>query len=140
MTTDSPTASADPFLGVWDLDPATLDYQHGRPGRRAVYTVEAIPGGLQFSLDAEDADGKAMKFTYGGAIDGRDKPLPEIGAVLVLTKKNDRIIESLLKREGVVVDCWTRELVSENTMRIIQWGRRLDGSPFQNVSIYRRRK
>jgi len=62
----------DPFVGTCELDPESLDYQHGRPGRRATYTVEAVPAGLMFRLDGEGADRKPMKFTYGGALDGRD--------------------------------------------------------------------
>ena len=32
--------SNDPFVGTWELDPETLEYEHGRPGRRATYVVE----------------------------------------------------------------------------------------------------
>jgi hypothetical protein len=47
----------------------------------------------------------------------------------------------VLKRGGVVVDRWTREVLPDrDTLRMIQWGRKPDGSPFQNVSLYRRRK
>jgi len=77
--------SEDPFAGTWELDPSTLDYQFRRPGRRALYTIEAVPGGLMFTLDADDADGRPMKFTYGGELDGREQPLPDGAGVLVLT-------------------------------------------------------
>ena len=66
----------DPFVGTWELDPETLQYEHGRPGRRATYVVE--PKGkdeLLFHLDADDADGKLIRVTYGGPLDGRDQPL-----------------------------------------------------------------
>jgi hypothetical protein len=133
--------SDDPFVGTWQLDPETLDYQHGRPGRQATYMVEAVPAGLMFTLDGKDADGKPMKFTYGGELDGRDQPLPGTDAVLVLTRCNERNIESVLKRGGKVVDRWTRELLPDlNTMRIIQHGVKPDGSKFQNASLYRRSK
>ena len=131
----------DPFVGSWERDPESLDYQHGRPGRRATYTVEAVPTGLMFTLDGEDADRKPMKFTYGGELDGREQPLPGSDAVLVLTRYDERNIESTLKRSGTVVDRWTRELLPDlDTMRIIQEGVKPDGSKFQNVSLYRRTK
>ena len=131
----------DPFVGTWELDPESLDYQHGRPGRRATYTVEALPAGLMFTLDGEDAERKPMKFTYGGALDARDQPLPGSDAVLVLTRYDEQNIESTLKRGGTVVDRWTRELLPDlNTMRIIQRGVKPDGRTFQNVSLYRRIK
>jgi len=134
--------NADSYIGAWELDPATLNYQHGRPGRRAVYTIRPIPGGLEFSLDADDADGKPISFTYGGSLDGLDKPLPGMtDAVLVLGWTSDGLIESVLKRCGVVVDRWTREVLPDrDTMRIIQWGHKPDGREFQNVGLYRRRR
>jgi hypothetical protein len=131
--------SEDPFVGAWELDPSTLDYQFRRPGRRALYTIEAVPGGLMFTLDADDADGKPMKFTYGGGLDGREQPLPEGAGVLVLNRLNERMIESVLKRGGKVVDRWTRELLPDGkTMRIIQYGLTPDGGELQNRSLYRR--
>jgi hypothetical protein len=133
--------SHDPFVGTWELDPSTLDYQFGRPGRRATYTIEAVPQGLMFTLDAEDADRKPMAFTYGGTLDGRDQPIPGTDAVLVLTRHDANNIESVLKRGGKVADRWTRELLPDlRTMRIVQHGVKPDGSEFRNTSIYRRIK
>ena len=56
--------NSDPFIGTWELDPDTLDYQFGRPGRCATYVIEAISGGLLFRLDAEDADKNPIKVTW----------------------------------------------------------------------------
>ncbi len=129
------------FVGTWELDPASLDYQFGRPGLRATYIIEAVPQGLRFTLDAEDADKKPLKFTYGGELDGRDQPIPGMDAALVLTRQDANNIESVLKRGGKVVDRWTRELLPDlQTMRIVQHGLKPDGVAFQNTSIYRRVK
>jgi hypothetical protein len=131
----------DLFCGTWELDPATLDYQYGRPGRRATYTIEKSHEGLQFVLDADDADGKQLHVTYGGPLDGREQPLAGMDAVLVLTRYDDRNIESKLKRGGKVADRWTREVLPDgNTMRIVQHGFRPDGEAFRNVGLYRRTK
>jgi hypothetical protein len=131
----------DPFFGTWELDPASLDYQFGRPGRRALYIIEPAPGGLLFTLDADDADGKPLKFSYGGALDGREQPLPEWNAVLVLTRSNENTIESILKRGDQVLDRWTRELLPDGaTMKIIQHGVKPDGDAFRNTSLYHRLK
>ena len=135
---DCPT---DPFLGTWELDPETLDYQQGRPGRRAVYQIEYSPEGLKFILDADDADGKRMNITYGGHLDGRDQSIPGTDAVLVLTRYDANNIESTLKRGGKVADRWTREILPDgNTMRIVQHGFKPDGSPFRNTGLYCRVK
>jgi phosphoribosylanthranilate isomerase len=129
----------DCFVGRWELDPSTLDYQFGRPGRRAVYEIEQTSGGLQFHLDADDADGKPITISYGGLLDGADKPVPGSDAALVLTRLNDRTIESTLKRNGKVVDRWTRQLLADgNTMKIVQHVVAPSGEKFLNTGLYRR--
>jgi phosphoribosylanthranilate isomerase len=134
------TSDGDPFLGTWELDPESLDYQVGRPGRRALYVIERSPEGLRFHLDGDDADGKRMTFSYGGALDGREQPIPSSDAALVLTRHSKILIESALKRGGKIVDRWTREILPDrDTMRITQHVVRPDGSEARNVSIYRRR-
>jgi len=131
----------DAFVGTWDLDPTTLNYQFGRPGRRAIYTIESIPQGLRFTLDGDDPDEKPLKFTYGGALDGSEQPLPGGDTFLILTRLSENKIESSLKRDGKIVDRWTRELLPDGkTMRIIQHVVRPGGEKFQNISFYHRRK
>jgi phosphoribosylanthranilate isomerase len=130
---------ADPFVGRWELDPSTLDYQFGRPGRRAIYEIEQTSEGFRFHLDADDADGKSMKMVYGGPLDGLDKPIPGSDAALVLTRLNDRTMESILKRDGKVVDRWTRELLPDGkTMKIVQHVVAPGGEKFLNTGLYRR--
>jgi hypothetical protein len=131
------------FLGKWELDPETLDYEHGRPWLRAVYVIEAIlieeGGGLRFTLDADDADGKAMHHVYGGAIDGRDVPIPDTGLTLSLIELGDGSIESTLKKNGAVIDRWTRTVLEDgDTMLITQHGFTADGESFRNNGVYRR--
>ncbi len=133
------SARVDPFIGTWVLDPATLHYEHGRPGLRATYMVEAIPGGLQFHLEADDAEGKRINVSYGGILDGRENPVPGTNAVLALTRLNENLIESTLKRDGQIVDRWTREVLADcKTMRIIQYVNKPSGEKFRNTSFYRR--
>ena len=130
--------SEDPFVGRWELDPSTLRYEHGRPGRRAVYTIEAVSEGLTFTLDADDADGRPMAFTYGGKVDGEDRALPGPDLTLTLSR-DERLIESVLKKNGIVIDRWTRALAPDGeTMTITQHGVRPNGEPFRNTGIYRR--
>ncbi len=131
----------DPFVGTWELDPDTLNYQSGRPGRRATYIIEAVAGGLMFHLDAEDADKNPIKASYGGELDGREQVLGGGAAVLILTRYSESLIESTLKRQGKVVDRWTREMLPDNrAMKITQYVVRPDGQEFLNTSIYRKRE
>jgi GTP cyclohydrolase II len=132
---------ADPFLGVWELDPSTLDYQHGRPGRRAIYTIDPAESGdgLRFTLDADDADGKAMHHVYGGELDGKDVAIPGSPVTLTLTRLDERRIESVLKRNGKVADRWVRHLAPDGkSMIITQHGVTPEGKEFTNTGVYRR--
>jgi hypothetical protein len=131
--------NADPFTGVWELDPETLDYEQGRPGRRAVYTIEPEADGLRFTLDADDADGKPMHFVYGGRLTGEEVAIPNTAFGLALTRIDGRTIESTLKKDGVVIDRWTRTLQpGGDAMLITQHGFKADGRAFRNNGIYRR--
>ena len=107
------SATQNPFVGTWELDTASLDYQSGRPGRQATYIIEAVPSGLMFSLDGEDADGRSIRFQYGDALDGTAQPLPGGDGTLQLVLRQDdpRSIESLLLRGAQVADRWTREIL-----------------------------
>src|SRR5207248_3282943 len=94
---------------------------------------------LQFTLDADDADGKPMHFVYGGAIDGQDVPIPNTALTLSLTELGDGSIESTLKKDRVVVDRWRRTVLEDgDTMLITQHGFTPDGESFRNNGIYRR--
>jgi hypothetical protein len=127
----------DPFIGRWELDPATLDYQAGRPGRRATYVIDPAPDGLLFTLDAEDADRNPLHFSYGGAIDGIDREIAP-GITLALTRLDEQSIESTLTRDGRVADRWTRVLQSDGSMLITQFVVTPDGRELRNTSVYRR--
>lgn len=127
------------FLGVWELDPDTLDYQYGRPGRRARYTIEPLPGGLRFILDADDADGKPLHIVYGGKLDGQGVPLPDTSMTLAFEKVDANTIESTLNKNGQVIDRWTRSVQGDGqSMLITQHGFKPDGQPFRNNGVYRR--
>jgi hypothetical protein len=77
-----------------------------RRGHVAVDDLQFSPNGhgLQFVLDADDADGKPLHGTYGGPLDGREQPLAGVDAVLARTRYDDRSIESTLTRGGNVAD------------------------------------
>lgn len=133
--------AADPFVGVWELDPATLQYESGRPGRSATYSIERSPTGLLFTLDGEDADGKPLQFQYSGPTDGKPYPLGQGGGdlMLVLSREGDRVIDSLLRRGDATLDRWRREVSEDGlTMTITQFVANPAGGEFRNVSLYRR--
>lgn len=131
----------DPFVGTWELDPSTIKYEFGRPGLKAVYKIEMLAdGGMQFTLDAEDADKKPMHFAYDGLLDGSRQELPG-GAVLILKREGPNRIDSMLEQEGKVVDHWSRELMpGGDAICFTQYHEGVADAPLRNVSVYRRVK
>jgi hypothetical protein len=90
----------DPFIGIWELDPSTLNYESGRPGKRATYFIQAIPNGLLFLLDGEDGEGRRIRFQYSGPMDGSGQSLPgDSGLVL------DRMSYHPIKHERHIDNC-----------------------------------
>lgn len=132
-----PSPAYDLFIGTWILDPESLKYEHGKPGLRAVYTVERASRGLTFSLDADDPDGNLLKFVYGGPVDGVDREISP-GVTLSLGWVDPFTIESVLKRGGKVADRWTRTVSPDDPdrMLIAQTGVTPQGNPFTNRSTY----
>ncbi|MBM3784526.1 MAG: hypothetical protein FJW30_09220 [Acidobacteria bacterium] len=130
---------ADPFIGTWELDPAALNYASGQPGKRATYIIEALPaGGLRFILNGEDAEGRPVKFQYGGPLDGSSQALPG-GVALILRRVDARSIESILQRDGKVLDRWMREFSADGqSIKMTQFVKDADGRDARNLSVYRR--
>lgn len=127
------------FVGTRELDPTTLAYEKGRPGRRAVYKIARTSDGLEFTLDADDADDKPMYFTYGGKLDGLDRPIPGFPLTLALAQLEDGSIESVAKEDGAVVDRWTRKLTDDrNLLLICQHVIDSAGNKLTNSALYRR--
>jgi hypothetical protein len=132
----------DAWIGTWRLDPSSLKYDYGRPGLRALYTIQRPEGTtwpeLIFHLDADDPDGKLLQFTYGGPLDGVGREVAP-GAVLRLTLVDERTIDSTLERDGKVVDHWRRELAPDGaSITFTQIGKTPERRPFKNVSVYYR--
>jgi hypothetical protein len=131
----------DEFIGTWVLDPATLSYQHGRPGQRAVYTIRKTADGLEFDLDADDADGKPMHVVYGGKLDAVDYPVPGYPVTVGLALLEDGSIESVAKKDGIVLDRWTRTLTADHdALLICQHKTDPAGNKLRNEGLYRKMK
>jgi hypothetical protein len=129
----------DDFVGRWELDPTTLHYERGRPGLRAIYTITRNGEELTFDLDADDADGKPMHFVYGGKLDGVDRRYEGYPVTVSLALLEDGGIESVAKKDGVVIDRWTRKLVDDRqALLICQHKTDEAGNHFRNIGLYRK--
>lgn len=122
-----------PFEGTWELDPDSLSYQHGKPGRQATYVIAALPGGgMMFHLAGEDTEGRPIKASYGGSLDGFRQELSGRLGFLILRWEGPRRIDSLLERDGRIVDHWSRELLpGDAAIRFTHTDRTQTGGPFE---------
>lgn len=136
------TFSIDPFLGVWELDPAQSQYELGAPPARGQYQL--IPEGdlVNVVMDWTDAAGKDFHMIYGMIPDGADHPYTDSPAVdaIQTTLVDARTLDTVSKKDGVVITRGRRELSEDGkTMRVIQLGITPDGNSFRNVAIYLKR-
>ncbi len=82
---------------------------------------------------------KPMHHVYGGKLDGAAVPIPGTSLTLTLEKPDDHTIVSVLKKDGLVLDRWSRVIQPDGqTILITQHGSMPDGQPFRNIGVYRR--
>ncbi len=134
--------SMEPFLGVWELDPAQSEYELGAPPARGQYQLLTDGEQIAVVMDWTDAAGKDFHMVYYMTPDGNDHPYADSPAVDVIqtTLLDAHTLETVSKKDGNVIARGLRELSDDGkTMRVTQSGKTPDGNTFHNVAIYRRR-
>jgi hypothetical protein len=97
--------AADVFSGNWKLNLAKSKYDPGPPPKGPNFTrIEAIDGGLKFTNDGVNAEGKPTHNEWSGKFDGKDNPVtgdPNRDTA-ALKKIDDHTIEITNKKAGKV--------------------------------------
>jgi hypothetical protein len=134
--------SMEPFLGVWNLDPAQSQYELGTPPARGQYQLVAEGAQVAVVMDWTDAADQDFHTVYSMTPDGMDHPYadsPAVDAVQTVLV-NARTLDTLSKNDGNVVMRGRRELSDDGkTMRVTQSGKTPDGALFNNIAIYLKR-
>jgi hypothetical protein len=116
--------AADVFSGNWKVNLAKSKYDPGPPPKGPNFSkIEAMEGGLKFTNDGVNAEGKPTHDEWSGKFDGKDNPVK--GAVVrdtaALKKIDDYTIEIISKKDGKVVST-TRAVFSRDGKTRTQTG------------------
>ena len=132
--------AADVFSGNWKVNLAKSKYDPGPAPKGPNYSkIEAIPGGLKFTNDGVNAEGKPTHNEWGGKFDGKDNPVkgdPNRDTA-ALKKINDHTIEIVNKKDGKVTTT-NRTVFSKDgkTRTGTATGTNAKGEKVNNVTVY----
>ena len=132
--------AADMFSASWKLNLAKSKYDPGPPPKGPNVTrIEAVPGGLKFTVDGVNAEGKPTHFEWTAKFDGKDSPVkgdPNRDTV-ALKKINDHTFEVVNKKGGKVTTT-ARSVVSNDgkTRTVTTTGTNSKGEKVNNVAVF----
>ena len=101
------TFAADVFSGNWKLNLNKSKFDPGPPPKGPNYLrIEAIDGGLKFTNDGVNAEGKPTHNEWSGKFDGKDNPVKgdPTRDTAALKKIDDYTLEAVSKKDGKVVN------------------------------------
>ena len=132
--------AADMFSANWKLNLAKSKYEPGPPPKGPNFTkIEAMPGGLKFTVDGVNAEGKPTHFEWSAKFDGKDSPVkgdPNRDTV-ALKKINDHTFELVNKKDGKVTTT-ARSVISRDgkTRTVTTTGTNAKGEKVNNVAVF----
>ena len=104
--------AADVFSGNWKVNLAKSKYDPGPPPKGPNFSkLDAMEGGLKFTNDGVNAEGKPTHSEWSGKFDGKDNPVkgdPNRDTA-ALSRIDDHTIQIISKKAGKVV----------NTLRVV---------------------
>ena len=131
--------AADVFSGTWKVNLAKSKYDPGPPPKSQTSKIDAIAGGLQFTNDGVNAEGKPTHSEWSGKFDGKDNavkgdPNRDTAA---LKKIDDYTFEITNKKGGKVVGT-IRAVFSRDGKTRTQTGRgtNAQGIKTNNTVVY----
>ena len=94
--------AADVFSGNWKVNVAKSKYDPGPPPQSATSKLDAIEGGLKFTNDGVNAEGKPTHSEWNGKFDGKDNPVKGDANrdTAALKKIDDHTFEIANKKDG----------------------------------------
>jgi hypothetical protein len=132
--------AADVFSGNWKVNLAKSKYEPGPAPKGPNFSkIEAMPGGLKFTNDGVDAQGKPTHNEWSGKFDGKDNPVkgdPNRDTA-ALKKINDHTLEIVNKKDGKVTTT-NRTVFSKDgkTRTGTATGTNAKGEKVNNVTVY----
>ena len=132
--------AADVFSGNWKLDLAKSKFDPGPPPKGPNFSkIEAMPGGLKFTNDGVNAEGKPTHNEWSGKFDGKDNPVkgdPNRDTA-ALKKINDYTIEIVNKKDGKVTTTSRVSFSKDGKTRSqTTTGTNAQGQKVNNATVY----
>ncbi|MFY9549531.1 MAG: hypothetical protein WAU32_00135 [Thermoanaerobaculia bacterium] len=139
VLSSSVVQAAENWLGTWKLDAAKSKYSPGPAPKSLTLKFEATPGGIKFTGDGVDADGKAMHSMYLSKFDGKDVPYEgNPDADMAAPKKIDDNSYDNTWKKGGKATVVAKLAVSPDgkTITITQIGKNAKGEAVNNTIVY----
>ncbi len=109
-----------PQMGTWTLDEAKSDIPEGMPKNTTViYTEEGDQ--WKITTESKDKDGKAVKTTWVGKIDGKPHSIEgsPVYDQIAYTKKDERTNELKGMKDGKVIGTGSIVVASDGKSRVV---------------------
>ena len=131
--------AADVFSGTWKINLAKSKYDPGPAPKGPNFSkIEAIEGGLKFTNDGVNAEGKPTHSEWSGKFDGKDNPVKGDANrdTAALKKIDDYTTEIISKKEGKVTST-NRTVYSRDGKTRTQTvqGTNAQGVKFNNIVV-----
>ena len=135
-------AQNNPFLGTWKLNLSKSKFD-GMPAPKSLTrTVAAEGAGATYTFTGEDADGKAIEYSFTSHFDGKDSAvtgggMPGGADTVALTRVNSNMIRTIWKKGGNAIGMSNTEVSRDGKTTIVK-GSGVDpgGKKFSMVSVY----
>jgi hypothetical protein len=139
VLSSSVALAADNWLGTWKLDLAKSKYSPGPAPKSLTLKFEATPGGIKFTGDGVDADGKPTHSMYLSKFDGKDVPYegnPDADTAAPM-KIDDNSYSNTWKKGGkVTISAKLVVSADGKTLTITQTGTNAKGQAVNNTIVY----
>ena len=131
--------AADMFSATWKLNLAKSKYDPGPPPKQSATKIEAVPGGLKFTVDGVNAEGKPTHFEWSAKFDGKDNPVKgDPNRDTVALKKIDDYSFEVVNKKGDKVTTTARSVVSRDgkTRTVTTTGTNAKGEKVNNIAVF----
>ena len=133
--------TADPLVGVWNVDVFKSTYVTGQPPVRRVMTFEAVGDSLHFTQETTNQGfntSETVKVEFTAKLDGKDYPIMNSGLDTVALRKVDAATyERIGKIKGMQTETATMKLSNRNkTLTIATKGTTDTGAEYSRTEVF----
>jgi hypothetical protein len=134
--------SKDPYVGTWTLDLAKSTFKPGPAPKSTTVVIDAAGKGLKIAVDAVNADGTPVKWSFATQRDGKDVPVTgnPLFDTAATTQSSPTAGATEYKKGGkVVLTLKTSVSADGKTLTTTATGTNAQGQAVNNVSVYNKK-